>query len=94
MADPNHLDRRPPTGVRSVFALSPGRTGYLSDEAVDNQDVVVWYAVHVHHPPRTEDWPHMAMDWVGFTLKPRDFLDSSPVQPIGARRCCRSTLPR
>jgi primary-amine oxidase len=37
--------------------------------------------LHVHHIPRTEDWPDMPIDWVGFTLKPRDFLDSSPVTP-------------
>jgi primary-amine oxidase len=54
---------------------------YLNDESVDGQDVVVWYALHVHHFPRTEDWPAMPIEWVGFMLKPRDFLDSSPVQP-------------
>src|SRR5207245_630017 len=54
---------------------------YLNDESVDGQDVVVWYVVHVHHIPRTEDWPAMPVEWVGFRLKPRDFLDTSPVQP-------------
>jgi primary-amine oxidase len=54
---------------------------YLNDEPVDGQDVVVWYVVHVHHIPRTEDWPAMPVEWVGFTLKPRDFLDRTPVRP-------------
>jgi Cu2+-containing amine oxidase len=36
--------------------------------------------VHVHHIARTEDWPGMPVEWVGFMLKPRDFLDSSPIQ--------------
>jgi hypothetical protein len=54
---------------------------YLNDESVAGQDVLVWYVVHVHHLPRTEDWPGMPVEWVGFTLKPRDFLDASPVQP-------------
>jgi primary-amine oxidase len=55
---------------------------YLNDESVEGQDVVVWYALHMHHIPRTEDWPAMPVEWVGFTLKPRDFLDRSPVQPV------------
>jgi primary-amine oxidase len=54
---------------------------YLNEEPIENEDVVVWYAVHAHHLPRTEDWPGMPVQWVGFTLKPRDFLDSSPVRP-------------
>ena len=37
--------------------------------------------VHLHHLPRTEDWPGMPVDYAGFTLKPRDFLDRSPVLP-------------
>jgi primary-amine oxidase len=52
----------------------------LNDESIEGTDVVVWYVLHVHHLPRTEDWPGMPIDWVGFTLKPRDFLDTSPVQ--------------
>jgi primary-amine oxidase len=54
---------------------------YLNDESVEGQDVVVWYVLHAHHLPRTEDWPAMPVEWVGFQLKPRDFLDSSPVKP-------------
>ena len=62
-------------------ALGVALPSYLDDEPVEGQDVVVWYVLHVHHIPRTEDWPDMPIDWVGFTLKPRDFLDSSPVTP-------------
>jgi primary-amine oxidase len=62
-------------------ALKDALPGYLNAESVDGQDVVVWYVLHIHHIPRTEDWPAMPVDWVGFTLKPRDFLDSSPVTP-------------
>jgi len=61
--------------------LSDFLHSYLNDEPIENQNVVVWYALHLHHCPRTEDWPGMPVEWVGFTLKPRDFLDSSPVQP-------------
>jgi primary-amine oxidase len=62
-------------------ALGVALPSYLDDEPVEGQNVVVWYVLHVHHIPRTEDWPDMPIDWVGFTLKPRDFLDSSPVTP-------------
>jgi primary-amine oxidase len=55
---------------------------YTNDEDVDGQDVVVWYAMHVHHVPRTEDWPAMAVEWAGFELVPRDFLDTSPLHPV------------
>ena len=72
-----HADEYPAEKQSLASALPK----YLNGEAVENQDVVVWYAIHSHHIPRTEDWPGMPVMWVGFTLKPRDFLDSSPVRP-------------
>ncbi len=72
-----HADEYPVQKQSLAVALPK----YLNGESVENQDVVVWYAVHAHHIPRTEDWPGMPVEWVGFTLKPRDFLDSSPVRP-------------
>ena len=54
---------------------------YVNGETLDGQDVAVWYAMHVHHQPRTEDWPAMPVEWAGFTLMPRDFLDRSPLAP-------------
>ena len=56
--------------------------GYLNDESVDGEDVVVWYVLHVHHVPRTEEYPAMPIEWVGFHLQPRDFLDASPLEPV------------
>jgi len=76
-----------PTGMTHWFAIlfdlssEQSLPSYLNDESVDRQDVVVWYVLHVHHIPRTEDWPDMPIEWVGFTLKPGDFLDRSPVSP-------------
>jgi len=71
-ADEYPLEKRP---------LRIALPSYLNDESVDGTDVVVWYVLHAHHHPRTEDWPAMPVEWVGFMIKPRDFLDSSPVQP-------------
>ena len=42
--------------------------------------MVLWYALHLHHLPRTEDWPGMRVDWGSFMLRPRDFLDASTVK--------------
>ena len=42
---------------------------------------VLMYYGSATHVPRTEDWPGMRVEWAGFTLRPRDFLDASPVQP-------------
>lgn len=53
--------------------------GYVNGENVVDQDVVLWYALHVHHLPRTEDWPAMPIVWAGFDLMPRDVTDGSPV---------------
>ena len=64
-------DRRP---------LSTFLPEYLNGERVDGADVVLWYALHLHHLPRTEDWPGMRVEWASFTLRPRDFLDASPVR--------------
>jgi primary-amine oxidase len=61
--------------------LKAALPSYVTGDSVDGQDVVVWYVLHVHHVPRSEDWPAMPMEWAGFHLKPRDFLDASLLQP-------------
>src|SRR5262249_1341455 len=73
-----HHPKEHPNDNRS---LSDALPSYLNDEPVEGQNVVVWYVLHMHHLRRTEDGPGMRVEWVGFTLKPRDFLDGSPVQP-------------
>lgn len=52
---------------------------YFNGESADGTDLVVWYAMHVHHVPRTEDWPQMPVEWAGFDAIPRDFLDTAPL---------------
>ena len=39
------------------------------------------YMLSVHHQPRTEEWPDMPVEWVGFRLMPRDFLDAGALTP-------------
>jgi primary-amine oxidase len=73
-----HHPKEHPNDNRQLRAALPS---YLNDESVIGENVVLFYALHMHHLPRTEDWPGMPVEWVGFTLRPRDFLDKSPVQP-------------
>jgi Cu2+-containing amine oxidase len=50
-------------------------------EGVDGQDVILWYALHVHHRTRAEDENRMMIHWAGPILQPRDFFDKNPLAP-------------
>lgn len=54
-------------------------SGYLNGEAVDGQDLVLWYALHAYHEIRSEDQPYMPVEWVGFEARPRDYFDQNPM---------------
>ncbi len=62
---------------RTLTALS----SYLNDEAVVETDIVAWYRLSFVHHPRTEDYAAQPIVWNSFELMPRDFLDSSPLEP-------------
>jgi Cu2+-containing amine oxidase len=53
---------------------------YESSQGVDGQDVVVWYCLREHHPPRQlgEETRVVPYEFHGFHLQPRDFLDDTP----------------
>jgi primary-amine oxidase len=74
-----HDSKRFPFSAVDPRPLRTALPSYLTDAAVNCHDVVLWYVMHVHHIPRTEDWPAMPIEWAGFHLKPRDFLDKSPL---------------
>ena len=48
------------------------------DHNVDNNDIVIWHSFGMTHFPRTEDWPVMPVDMVGFKLRPNGFFDQNP----------------
>jgi Cu2+-containing amine oxidase len=58
-------------------------------EAINNQDVVIWYMSPAHHQPRSEDgrvesgvWRGSAiLMWSGFDLRPRNLFDTTPHFP-------------
>jgi primary-amine oxidase len=59
-----------------------------------NTDVVLWYVFGLNHIPRTEDWPVMPVERLGFTLKPVNFFRRSPamdVAPNEAKCHCGSS---
>nr|WP_149476183.1 primary-amine oxidase [Oceanobacillus polygoni] len=45
---------------------------------IENEDIVVWYNMSVHHIVRPEDWPVMPVHHIGFQLKPHGFFDGNP----------------
>ncbi|RYL92802.1 primary-amine oxidase [Sporolactobacillus sp. THM7-4] len=49
-----------------------------ADRNIENEDIVVWYTLGLHHIPRLEDWPVMSVDVIGFQLKPFGFFDRNP----------------
>jgi primary-amine oxidase len=53
---------------------------YADGESLENESLVVWYWLNLHHLPRTEDWQLQPMVWKSFELMPRDFLDASPLR--------------
>jgi primary-amine oxidase len=46
------------------------------------QELVVWHTFGFTHFPRTEDWPIMPVDRMGFTLKPHGFFDRNPTLDV------------
>jgi primary-amine oxidase len=75
------VTRYRPDEVPGTRLVADALASHANDEDVENQDVVTWYMLSVHHQPRSEDWSAMPIDWVSFKILPRDFLDGSPVKP-------------
>jgi primary-amine oxidase len=72
----------------------PGGAGLpqwtAADRPIENTDVVLWYVFGTNHIPRTEDWPVMPVERVGFHLKPAGFFKRSPgndVAPSEPKHC-------
>jgi primary-amine oxidase len=75
------VTRYKPDEVPGEKLLADGLPTYVNGENVTDEDVVVWYMLSVHHQPRAEDWSAMPVEWCGFKIAPRDFLDGSPLRP-------------
>ncbi len=53
-----------------------------NNEAIENQDVVIWYTLGVTHIPRPEEWPVMPVTHVGFKLVPGGFFSRNPALDV------------
>lgn len=64
-----------------------------ANRRVDNEQIVVWYTLGVHHTARIEEWPVMPKAEYGFMLRPHGFFTGNPaldVPPPEAKHgeCC------
>jgi len=75
------ITKHKPGEVPGDQLLADSLASLVNGEPVLGEDVVLWYMLSVHHQPKSEDWSAMPLDWHGFKLAPRDFLDGSPVKP-------------
>lgn len=53
-------------------------TWTAANRPIENEDLVLWHTIGMHHVPRAEDWPVMPVLWHDFTLRPFDFFDRNP----------------
>jgi primary-amine oxidase len=53
------------------------------DEALEGQDLVLWYTLGVTHIPRPEEWPVMTIHRAGFKLLPAAFFEENPALDVG-----------
>src|SRR5262249_50148254 len=65
---------------------SPGGDGLprwvRDNEAIENEDVVLWYTFGVTHVPRVEEWPVMPTVKAGFRLVPDGFFNRNPALDV------------
>ncbi|MGP7814557.1 primary-amine oxidase [Glutamicibacter soli] len=87
---------RYPTG--DFVNQNPGVDGIGSwiedDKSIDGEKISLWHTFALTHFPRTEDWPIMPVDTVGFKIRPEGFFDRSPVLDVpepAKHGCCATT---
>ncbi|SHL07111.1 primary-amine oxidase [Pseudonocardia thermophila] len=62
-----------------------------ADRDLDGAELVLWPVVGVHHDPRPEEWPIMAVHRIGFRLEPDGFFDRNPSLDLPRSRSTHST---
>jgi primary-amine oxidase len=60
-------------------AAGKGLPEYVSQKAgIDGRDLAVWHTVGFTHEPTIEEYPVMARETVGFSVRPDGFFDANP----------------
>ena len=66
--------------------VGPGGAGLpewiAKDRPLEEADVVLWHTFGVSHAVRTEDWPVMPVERVGFALRPVGFFARNPAMRV------------
>lgn len=57
-------------------------TDFVSGEAIDTDDLVLWFGLTFHHTPRDEDEAYMNAHWNRFRLEPRDWFDTTSTNAV------------
>ncbi|WP_431895688.1 primary-amine oxidase [Micromonospora haikouensis] len=57
-----------------------------ANRSLDGVELVLWPVVGVHHDPRPEEWPIMAVHRIGMRLEPDGFFDRNPSLDLPAPR--------
>jgi primary-amine oxidase len=52
------------------------------NDAIENEDVALWYTTGVTHIPRPEDCPVMPVAHIGFKLLPVGFFTRNPAMDL------------
>ncbi len=83
-ATPYHPDERFAVGDYPTLSLpDKGLPEWTrNDRDIENQDIVLWYTIGMHHMVRAEDWPVMPVLWHSFELRPFDFFDRNPAMDL------------
>ncbi|MFN8442685.1 MAG: proprotein convertase P-domain-containing protein [Caldilineaceae bacterium] len=55
---------------------------FVNGENTDGSDLVVWYGINFHHLVRDEDENFMPAHWDNFTLSPRDWTATNPLDAL------------
>lgn len=84
---PHHADELFAAGEFPTLS-TPGQglpewTG--ANRSIENEDIVIWYTMAMHHMVRAEDWPVMPVLWHSFELRPFDFFNRNPALDLPKR---------
>lgn len=79
-----HPDERFPAGdYPNAHAGGAGLPEWTAaDRDLTDGDLVLWHVFGPTHVPRPEDWPIMPVDYSGFSLRPKGFLERNPAMDI------------